>query len=59
VSFNKSFKIAFVIAFVLAFFGVAVGLERVVFDVLAVGVGVLGGYSGGMAFRRLRGDFRK
>jgi hypothetical protein len=59
VSFSKSFKIAFVIAFVMAFFGVAVGFERVVLDVLALGGGALGGYSGAMAFRRWRGDFRK
>jgi len=56
---SKSFVIAFVIAFVMAFFGVVVGFERVVLNVLVVSIGALGGYSGAMAFRRWRGDFRK
>jgi hypothetical protein len=59
VSFSKSFKIAFVIAFVLAFFGVMVGFERAVLDVLVTVVGALVGYSGGRAFLRWRRNFRK
>jgi hypothetical protein len=58
VTFSKSFKIAFVLAFVLAFFGVAVGFERVVLDVLVLAAGALIGNRSAMAFRRWRGDFR-
>lgn len=56
---SRSFRISFVIAFLVCFFGVMNGFERVIVDVFVLMFGGAIGYSGAMAFRRWRGDFKK
>lgn len=56
---SRPFRISFVIAFLVCFFGVMNGFERVIVDVVVLAFGGVIGYSGAMAFRRWRGDFKK
>lgn len=55
---NRSFIIGFVLAFLVSFFGVTIGWDTVVADVIVLVVFVSLGLMIGYAIRRARGDFR-
>lgn len=55
---NRSFIIGFVLAFLVSFFGVTIGWDTVISDVIVLVVFVSLGLMIGYAIRRARGDFR-
>jgi len=54
---NRSFIIGFVLAFLVSFFGVTIGWDTILSDVIVLVVFVSLGLMIGYAIRRARGDF--
>jgi len=56
---SKRAWISAIVAFLVCFFGVTIGWDTVIADVIVLVVGLSIGLSIGYAIRRARGDFRQ
>ena len=55
---NRQFQISAIVAFLVCFFGVTIGWDTIIADIIVLVVAIAIGLSIGYAIRRARGDFR-
>jgi hypothetical protein len=55
---SRSFVISTILVFIVCFFGMTIGWDTVVADIIVLVVGLSIGLAIGYAIRRVRGDFK-